>query len=144
MEGVQRIQGRDLCESDIAQICSLISSHPDWCRTQLSVELAQTWNWRSATGQIQDMAARSLLLKLERRGWITLPPRRHEFYPRLPLNSSPLSLRAPTHDSGPVWAARPSPYDSFIHDISPVNPGAPSRGGTPSWGGGRPGRRGRG
>ncbi len=92
MEGVQRIQGRDLCESDIAQICSLISSHPGWCRTQLSVELAQTWNWRSATGQIQDMAARSLLLKLERRGWITLPPRRHEFYPRLPLNSTPQKL----------------------------------------------------
>ena len=87
MEGVHRIQGRDLCESDISQIRLLIADQPTWHRTRLSVELAQTWNWRSATGQIQDMAARSLLLKLERRGWITLPPRRHEFHPRLSLIS---------------------------------------------------------
>jgi hypothetical protein len=26
--------------------------------------------------------------------------------------------------SGPVWVASPSPYDSFIHDTSPVYPGA--------------------
>lgn len=92
MEGVQRIQGRDLCETDIAQVCSLIAGHPDWHRTRLSVELAQAWNWRSATGQLQDMAARSLLRKLEHRGWITLPPRRHEFYPRLALSSAPQEL----------------------------------------------------
>lgn len=88
MKSVERIQGRDLCESDIEQVRALIASHPHWHRTRLSVELAQTWNWRSAAGQLQDMAARSLLRKLEHRGWITLPPRRHEFYPRLPLNSA--------------------------------------------------------
>ena len=92
MEGVHRIQGRDLCESDIAQVRSLIAAHPCWHRTRLSVELAQAWSWRSASGQLQDMAARSLLLKLERRGWIALPPRRHEFYPRLPLGSAPQEL----------------------------------------------------
>jgi hypothetical protein len=35
----------------------------------------------------------------------------------------PPSQAAP-HDSGPVWVASPSPYDSFIHDTSPVYPGA--------------------
>jgi hypothetical protein len=34
------------------------------------------WNWRAANGQIKDMACRTLLLKLERRGYITLPGRR--------------------------------------------------------------------
>jgi hypothetical protein len=82
MTCVHRIQGRDISEGQIAEIRSLIASHPDWHRTRLSAELAQNWNWRSAAGQLQDMAARSLLLKLERRGWIALPPRQFQFYPR--------------------------------------------------------------
>lgn len=82
MESVHRIQGRDLRESDIAAIRCLIAANPAWHRTRLSVELARVWNWRSAAGQLQDMAARSLLLKLERRGWITLPSRRGAHHPR--------------------------------------------------------------
>lgn len=82
MKNVHRIQGRDLCESDIAAIRALIAANPAWHRTRLSVELAQAWNWRSAAGQFQDMAARSLLLKLDRRGWITLPSRRGAHHPR--------------------------------------------------------------
>ncbi|MBF0615068.1 MAG: hypothetical protein HQL92_07930 [Magnetococcales bacterium] len=41
------------------------------------------------------------------------------------LHSSHLTLRSSTHDSGPLWAANPSTYDSFIHNTSPVYPGAP-------------------
>lgn len=82
MEGVHRVQGRDLRESDIAVIRSLIASNPTWHRTRLSVELTRAWNWRSAAGRFQDMAARSLLLKLERRGSITLPSRRGAHHPR--------------------------------------------------------------
>ena len=37
-----------------------------------------------------------------------------------PVNASRPSSRTATHDSGPVWLARPSPYDSFIHYTSPV------------------------
>ncbi len=43
---------------------------------------------------------------------------------RTPVNASPLPLRTATHDSGPLWAANPSTYDSFIHNTSPVYPGA--------------------
>ena len=39
---------------------------------------------------------------------------------RPPVNVSPPPLQAPTHDSGPVWVADPSPYGSFIHYTSPV------------------------
>ena len=49
---------------------------------------------------------------------------------RTPVNASPLPSRATTHDSGPLWAANPSTYDSFIHNTSPVYPGAP---GVESW-----------
>ena len=39
---------------------------------------------------------------------------------RAPVNASPRSSRAAPHDSGSVWLAKPSPYDSFIHYTSPV------------------------
>ena len=37
--------------------------------------IAQEWDWRNELGRFKDMAARTLLLKLERRGLIQLPPR---------------------------------------------------------------------
>ena len=43
---------------------------------------------------------------------------------RTPVNASPDESLHPTHDSGPLWLARPSTYDSFIHDNLPVYPGA--------------------
>jgi hypothetical protein len=84
MEQVHRLQGRDVREEDLAQIRSLVAAHPDWSRNRLSIELAQDWGWRAPAGQLKDMAARSLLLKLEQRGWITLPPRRRQAPKRLP------------------------------------------------------------
>jgi hypothetical protein len=38
--------------------------------------LATRWDWRNAAGQLKDMAARTLLVKLEQRGLIKLPARR--------------------------------------------------------------------
>jgi hypothetical protein len=51
----------------------LIAQYPDWHRTALSRHLCALWNWRNPVGQLKDMAARALLLKLAQRGWITLP-----------------------------------------------------------------------
>jgi hypothetical protein len=75
------IQGRRLETADILRIRQLIAENPTWSRRRLSETLAAEWDWRNATGQIKDMAARTLLLKLEARGLIQLPPRR-----RLPSN----------------------------------------------------------
>ena len=58
------------------QVRHLLAEHPDWSRRRLSQELAVLWNWRNGAGRLKDMAARTLLLKLEQRGWIGLPPRR--------------------------------------------------------------------
>ena len=54
----------------------LQAEHPEWCRTRLSRELCQRWDWRRPNGQWRDMACRDLLLKLERAGHLVLPPRR--------------------------------------------------------------------
>jgi hypothetical protein len=42
----------------------------------LSEVLAERWQWYAASGQLKDMAARTLLGKLDDRGLIVLPPRR--------------------------------------------------------------------
>lgn len=70
------LQGRQIGAAELDQVRHLLASHPDWSRRRLSEELATVWNWRNGVGRIKDMAARTLLLKLEQRGWIRLPPRR--------------------------------------------------------------------
>ena len=70
------VQGRQIGAAELDQVRHLLVSHPDWSRRRLSEELATLWNWRNGAGQLKDMAARTLLLKLEQRGWLELPPRR--------------------------------------------------------------------
>jgi hypothetical protein len=70
------MQGRELDGADISLIRRLLDENPEWCRSRLSEELCRRWDWRNAQGRIKDMAARTLLLKLERAGHIHLPPRR--------------------------------------------------------------------
>ena len=41
-----------------------------------------------------------------------------------PINASMVASRLATHDSGPGWIASPFLYDSFIHNSTPVYPGA--------------------
>jgi hypothetical protein len=71
----QILQGRRLTPAELAEISELLAAHPEWHRTRISRELCQRWDWRTDTGRPKDMACRSLLLKLEARGWIRLPPR---------------------------------------------------------------------
>ena len=70
------VQGRVVTPTDLEQIRELIRANPGWSRRRLSEVLASEWNWRNAAGRLKDMAARSLLVKLDQRGGIQLPPRR--------------------------------------------------------------------
>ena len=69
------IQGRRLSAADLAQIQTLLAENPSWHRTLLARELCAQWGWYNGTGRLNDMACRTLLLKLPTRGWIQLPPR---------------------------------------------------------------------
>ncbi len=80
-ENSEVIQGRRIGAAQLDQIRQLVADHPDWSRRRVSQEVAQLWDWHNGVGQLKDMAARTLMLKLEQRGWIVLPPRR-----RLPFN----------------------------------------------------------
>jgi hypothetical protein len=69
------IQGRLLSSDDIDRVREIIVSNPSWRRTRISQELCNRWGWLNRLGQPKDMACRSLLLKLEAKGYITLPAR---------------------------------------------------------------------
>jgi hypothetical protein len=68
------LQGRTLSGDDLMELRALIAQHPDWHRTALSRHLCEVWNWRNGAGRLKDMAARTLLLKLQAKGLIELPP----------------------------------------------------------------------
>lgn len=111
MEQAHRIQGRQLSKADLDGIRCLIATHPDWSRYRISVELAESWNWRTGTGQLKDMAARSLLLKLEQRGLLTLPARRGKTPKRLPIAATvpddELPFPPPDTIAGPLVDLQP-------------------------------------
>lgn len=93
------IQGRYIGKTEIEQVRGIIADHGQWSRRRISEHLAQIWEWRSASGQLKDMAARTLLLKLEERGWITLPARR-----RAPSNRMKGKAKTPGEESGELFA----------------------------------------
>jgi hypothetical protein len=76
MKGRLIVQGRELEAIDIDRIRQMAAENPTWSRRRLSQAIAVEWDWRNAAGQLKDMAARSLLLKLHQRGEVQLPPRR--------------------------------------------------------------------
>ena len=70
-----RLYNRDISNEDIAQINHLIERDCLKGRTHISKELCELWQWRNSSGQIRDLACRQLLLKLEEKGYIKLPPK---------------------------------------------------------------------
>jgi hypothetical protein len=69
-------QGRVLTFAEFLAVQKLIDEHPDWSRNRIGAELCQSWDWRTWDGQLKTFAARSLLLTLEQRYELRLPPLR--------------------------------------------------------------------
>jgi len=69
------IRKRLITESDIPVIQTTVNRHWDKGRKHISKVLCQQWDWRQPNGRLKDMACRELLLTLNRKGLISLPPR---------------------------------------------------------------------
>lgn len=67
------LQGRLLTDTHLDEIRLLIRQSPQDSRRKLSKTLARQWDWKDSRGQLKDMAARTLMLKLQERGLIELP-----------------------------------------------------------------------
>ena len=111
------IQGRRISAEDLAALRDLIARNPAAHRSALSRLLCELWNWRNPAGRLKDIAARTLLRKLEARGLVSLPPRLTRKLPShptlLPLPPAParqteFPLEAPPDPIvGPLGTLRP-------------------------------------
>jgi hypothetical protein len=97
MSQTMLIQGRRLAGAELEEIRGLIAEHPQWSRRKISENLARQWDWRNGAGALKDMAARTMLLKLDQRGLIALPPRR-----RTPTNRMRVVRPPGSWDQTPV------------------------------------------
>ena len=115
----ETIQGRRISRVEIAEIQGLIEGHPQWSRRRLSEVVAERWQWYAASGQLKDMAARTLLLKLHERGLIALPERRRApVRRRVDLGPDLLDALAPE----PVVASLSSLRPLQIQVVGPKDP----------------------
>ena len=114
MDTERVIQGRMIHPADVLLIGNLVAQNPAASRYQLSRLLCQVWDWRDPKGQLKDMAARSLLLKLSAHGWITLPAKRRE---------SPNRMRHKTvgwveHDREPIASSLAELIPLHVRELS--------------------------
>ena len=72
---VFRYRFRELTHKDIECIRSTISKLYRKGRSYISRVLCQEWDWVQPNGKLKEYAARDLLLRLEEKGCIELPPR---------------------------------------------------------------------
>lgn len=70
------LQGRRVSPAELEHLRQWMGENPHWSRWRLSRELATRWDWRNEAGRLKDMAARTLLVKLQQRGLLELPKRR--------------------------------------------------------------------
>jgi len=113
------LQGRPFGPQQLAQVQALLDEgNGQWSRYRLSRELAVLWNWRTAHGQLKDMAARTLLLKLEAQGWICLPARRIKSPTR---SGRPPVSDGPGLDESPVQCALEQLTPLRLREVSPAN-----------------------
>lgn len=109
------LQSRPFGPEQLAQVQGLLNDHVQWSRYRLSRELAVLWNWRTAQGQLKDMAARTLLLKMEEQGWIRLPARRRKSPTR---SGQPRAMGGPALDESPVECALEQLTPLRLHEVS--------------------------
>ena len=107
MSEILTIQGRPLSPQGLEELRQWVGDNPHWSRWRLSRELATRWEWRNAAGQLKDMAARTLLVKLEQRGLIELPARRQVPTNRMRCGAQP---------------AIPEPAEPIVGALADVQP----------------------
>lgn len=108
------MQGRLLTEADLDGIRQSRRDHPEWSRRQLADHLTHQWQWRNDAGRLKDMAARTLLLKLQARGFIDLPPPRHR------NGNRKRCARVPAHAQPELLCIQPDPIDGLLAVLQPI------------------------
>ncbi len=105
-EAYYNLRGRQIGPDELHGIRAMITGHWASGRSAISKLLCEHWNWRQPNGQLKDMACRNLLLTLESKGEIELPPRQKE------------SFRAPRRTDRQVFRVDMSPLEGAVNQFS--------------------------
>jgi len=108
------VQGRLLSEADIQYIRDLRREYPQWTRRQLGDHLVEQWRWYNEAGRTKDMAARTLLLKLQARGLIDLPA------PRNGNGNRQRKAQAPSLIQAELLRVHPEPIACALGALQPL------------------------
>ena len=118
---VFRYRTRELTSHDIDFIRSAISKYYSRGRSYISRVLCRHWNWVQPNGKLKEYPARDLLLRLEEKGFINLPPRlnqknnlKRNIYAQIPIfkkqdftgivgNYSKLTIRIVKQTDSYLW-----------------------------------------
>ena len=73
----EHLLGRSFGEAGLGAVREELVASAGLCRAQLARRLCTRLGWRTAGGALSLMSARVALLRLERAGWIALPPPRN-------------------------------------------------------------------
>lgn len=72
---VFRYRSREITDQDIAQVRGAISQYYKKGRSYIARILCRQWDWKQPNGKFKEYAARDLLLRLEEKRLVELPPR---------------------------------------------------------------------
>ena len=95
-----RYRTRTIGPAELTFIQATIAVHAAEGRTRISEVLCAAWDWRQPNGHLKESACRGLLLRLEERGYLILPPRR-----RAPDGPCQQDRLAPPPPPGPPLTA---------------------------------------
>lgn len=66
--------GKEFSNRDIKRICEIIEQKPVGKRTEISRLVCKELNWNKPDGKFKEMSCRIALLRMEKDGFIKLPP----------------------------------------------------------------------
>lgn len=102
---VYQIRGRRIGTEELHEIRATVSEHWASGRSAISRVLCARWDWRQPNGQLKEMACRALLLFLESKGVLELPPRQKE------------SFRAPRRADRQCFTVDTSPLEGQVSEF---------------------------
>jgi hypothetical protein len=100
---------RVITDADLVFIRQLIAENPQCSRRRLSEELCQAWSWVQPNGALRSMVCRGMMLMLDRRGLIELPPVRQ-------VSRNPLSRR----DKPAAVSVEQTPLSMSFAELGPL------------------------
>ena len=117
---VFRYRSRELTRQDVESICCTISRFYHKGRSYISRVLCEQWNWTQPNGKLKEYAARDLLLRLEEKCFVKLPPRLRpkNNLKKKSFDQTPFFKKQPLHGSvnryGALDIRLVDPHDDYL------------------------------